>query len=145
MTPDPGPPPFAYTNPDGRAYRSAFTCPRCGAVSHHPGDVAAGYCGRCHDWTAAPAPAAVTSHPAVTRAVLRIEYADGTTEEMEALDLAGPVTARLTEPPPPDIISRAARLVPPPQTQTLTLQVTARRFNYRPAVAEQPPDEEEPP
>jgi hypothetical protein len=28
-----------------------FTCPRCGAVSYHPGDIAAGYCGRCHDWT----------------------------------------------------------------------------------------------
>jgi len=30
----------------------AFTCPRCGAVSHNPTDQAEGYCGRCHDWTA---------------------------------------------------------------------------------------------
>jgi hypothetical protein len=28
-----------------------FTCPRCGAVSHHPRDHAECYCGRCHDWT----------------------------------------------------------------------------------------------
>lgn len=31
---------------------SRFTCPRCGATSHHPQDAAEGYCGRCHDWTA---------------------------------------------------------------------------------------------
>ena len=29
----------------------AFTCPRCGATSHHPVDEAEGYCGRCNDWT----------------------------------------------------------------------------------------------
>jgi hypothetical protein len=29
----------------------SFTCPRCGAVSRHPADAAAGYCGRCHDFT----------------------------------------------------------------------------------------------
>lgn len=29
----------------------SFTCPICGAVSHHPMDVIFGYCGRCHDWT----------------------------------------------------------------------------------------------
>ena len=28
-----------------------FTCPRCGAVSHHPMDALEGYCGACHDWT----------------------------------------------------------------------------------------------
>lgn len=28
-----------------------FTCPRCGAVSHHPKDEEHGYCGRCHDFT----------------------------------------------------------------------------------------------
>lgn len=28
-----------------------FTCPACGAVSHHPMDVLEGYCGACHDWT----------------------------------------------------------------------------------------------
>jgi hypothetical protein len=33
----------------------AFTCPRCGRVSHHPMDRAEGYCGACHDWTAPPA------------------------------------------------------------------------------------------
>ncbi|HJQ59437.1 MAG TPA: hypothetical protein VJ890_21195 [Vineibacter sp.] len=26
----------------------SFTCPRCGAVSHNPGDIANRYCGRCH-------------------------------------------------------------------------------------------------
>ena len=29
----------------------SFTCPRCGATSHHTMDVKEGYCGRCHDWT----------------------------------------------------------------------------------------------
>jgi len=33
---------------------STFTCPRCGAVSHHPMDIKEGYCGRCHDWTGKP-------------------------------------------------------------------------------------------
>ena len=28
-----------------------FSCPRCGAVSHHPMDALEGYCGACHDWT----------------------------------------------------------------------------------------------
>lgn len=28
-----------------------FTCPRCQATSHHPEDLAQGYCGRCHWWT----------------------------------------------------------------------------------------------
>ena len=28
-----------------------FVCPRCGAISTHPDDGAAGYCGQCHDWT----------------------------------------------------------------------------------------------
>jgi hypothetical protein len=30
-----------------------FTCPRCGAVSHHPKDEEHGYCGRCHEFTGA--------------------------------------------------------------------------------------------
>lgn len=29
----------------------SYTCPRCLAVSHHPDDVANGYCGACHDFT----------------------------------------------------------------------------------------------
>jgi hypothetical protein len=29
----------------------SFTCPRCGATSHHPRDVQEGYCGACRDWT----------------------------------------------------------------------------------------------
>jgi transcription elongation factor Elf1 len=29
----------------------SFTCPRCGAVSHHPKDKEHGYCARCHDFT----------------------------------------------------------------------------------------------
>jgi hypothetical protein len=33
----------------------AFTCPRCGRVSHGPRDAAEGYCGACRDWTG-PAP-----------------------------------------------------------------------------------------
>jgi ribosomal protein L37E len=32
----------------------SITCPRCGRTSYHPGDIAAGYCGACHDWTSAP-------------------------------------------------------------------------------------------
>lgn len=27
-----------------------FTCPRCGRTSHHPRDIAQGYCGACHAW-----------------------------------------------------------------------------------------------
>lgn len=30
----------------------SFTCPRCGAVSFNPNDMANRYCGRCHDFTA---------------------------------------------------------------------------------------------
>jgi hypothetical protein len=30
----------------------SFTCPRCGRASQHPTDVAEGYCGHCHAWTA---------------------------------------------------------------------------------------------
>jgi ribosomal protein L37E len=26
----------------------SITCPRCGATSYHPADIAHGYCGRCH-------------------------------------------------------------------------------------------------
>lgn len=33
---------------------SRLTCPRCGMTSWHPRDVAEGYCGKCHDWTAEP-------------------------------------------------------------------------------------------
>jgi hypothetical protein len=33
---------------------AAFSCPCCGAVSHHPDDAAHGYCARCHWWTGAP-------------------------------------------------------------------------------------------
>ncbi|HEX8752113.1 MAG TPA: hypothetical protein VF731_01740 [Solirubrobacterales bacterium] len=29
----------------------SFTCPECGAVSHHPRDIEFGYCGRCHEFT----------------------------------------------------------------------------------------------
>jgi hypothetical protein len=29
----------------------AFTCPRCGATSHHPMDAHEGYCAACQDWT----------------------------------------------------------------------------------------------
>jgi hypothetical protein len=36
----------------GRRLAEPFTCPRCGAVSHHPTDIAERYCGRCHDWPA---------------------------------------------------------------------------------------------
>jgi hypothetical protein len=29
---------------------AAYTCPRCGAVSHHPKDVQERYCGACHQF-----------------------------------------------------------------------------------------------
>lgn len=29
----------------------SITCPVCAKTSHHPDDVAQGYCGNCHDWT----------------------------------------------------------------------------------------------
>lgn len=28
----------------------SFTCPDCGAVSHHPKDAENVYCGRCHEF-----------------------------------------------------------------------------------------------
>lgn len=31
---------------------ATFACPRCGMASAHPTDIAEGYCGACHDWTA---------------------------------------------------------------------------------------------
>jgi hypothetical protein len=31
-------------------FEMPFTCPRCGAVSHHPKDEEHGYCGRCHQF-----------------------------------------------------------------------------------------------
>lgn len=31
-----------------------FTCPCCLATSHHPEDVARGYCSACHAWTGDP-------------------------------------------------------------------------------------------
>lgn len=31
----------------------SFTCPRCGARSYNPNDIAEGYCGACHWWTGA--------------------------------------------------------------------------------------------
>lgn len=31
----------------------SFTCPRCHSVSHNPNDLHNGYCGACHDFTAA--------------------------------------------------------------------------------------------
>jgi ribosomal protein S27AE len=36
---------------DQQAETVSITCPRCGAVSHHPEDIAQGYCIRCHWWT----------------------------------------------------------------------------------------------
>jgi ribosomal protein S27AE len=30
--------------------RAHYTCPRCGAVSCHPTDLAERYCGRCHQF-----------------------------------------------------------------------------------------------
>ncbi len=35
--------------------QASITCPVCGRTSHHPTDVAEGYCGACHDWTSPPA------------------------------------------------------------------------------------------
>ena len=29
---------------------NTITCPKCGAVSHNPRDVAERYCGRCHEF-----------------------------------------------------------------------------------------------
>lgn len=33
------------------ADRVSIECPRCHRCSHHPTDVAEGYCGHCHTWT----------------------------------------------------------------------------------------------
>jgi hypothetical protein len=43
------------------AYRP--TCPVCGRRSNHPDDHRAGYCGRCHDYTMIPMPAAERPGP----------------------------------------------------------------------------------
>jgi hypothetical protein len=37
-----------------------LTCPRCGAVSHNANDRKHGYCARCDDFTAPPAPSGGT-------------------------------------------------------------------------------------
>lgn len=29
----------------------SITCPKCGRTSHHPDDMAEGYCGACHEYT----------------------------------------------------------------------------------------------
>lgn len=34
-----------------------FTCPVCFAMSHHPEDVAQGFCSRCQAWSPVPEPA----------------------------------------------------------------------------------------
>lgn len=34
--------------------RTSITCPDCGMTSHHPEDVAQGYCGNCHKFTSPP-------------------------------------------------------------------------------------------
>lgn len=39
------------------------TCPQCRLTSHHPTDIAEGYCGRCHDWTVPPAPTSPAELP----------------------------------------------------------------------------------
>jgi hypothetical protein len=41
---------------DGVHFREApsITCPRCGMTSYNENDIAEGYCGNCHDWTAVP-------------------------------------------------------------------------------------------
>lgn len=36
------------------ATRKSRKCPRCGTVTHHPKDLAEGYCARCHAFTGAP-------------------------------------------------------------------------------------------
>lgn len=36
----------------------SITCPVCELTSYNPNDVATGYCGKCHDWTALHAYAA---------------------------------------------------------------------------------------
>jgi hypothetical protein len=38
-------------NPGGARAQPSITCPRCGRTSYHPDDIAAGYCGACHDFT----------------------------------------------------------------------------------------------
>lgn len=39
---------FAASNDAEKRDRPSFTCPRCGAVSYNPNDIANRYCGRCH-------------------------------------------------------------------------------------------------
>jgi hypothetical protein len=36
------------------AIERSITCPVCGWTSHHPADVAHGYCGHCHAFTSPP-------------------------------------------------------------------------------------------
>ena len=47
---------------------SPFTCPRCGRTSHHPRDLAEGYCGACHAFTAGLAQPLTPSEIAAQRA-----------------------------------------------------------------------------
>ena len=48
----------------------AFTCPACHMTSHHPGDIARGYCGACHDFTGG-VPAFATALDAIAAAGYR--------------------------------------------------------------------------
>ena len=77
FTPDRPEPPFAAGSVTG--YRwwaitaldvtppASVTCPRCGRTSHHPADVAHGYCGACHDWTSPPRAASGPYNPGPLR------------------------------------------------------------------------------
>jgi hypothetical protein len=49
-----GSPDRAQSDWTGHRRDPGFTCPRCGRTSHHPADLAQGYCGACHDWTGRP-------------------------------------------------------------------------------------------
>jgi ribosomal protein L37E len=45
----------------------SITCPCCGRTSHNIHDVADGYCGFCHDWTAEWTPEQIARRQAERR------------------------------------------------------------------------------
>lgn len=85
---------------------SSFTCPRCGATSHNPNDVAQGYCGACHDWTGEVPPV-----PTPTRVAERLApggiYFQVVTDEGEVLAAEG-VSQAQAEDGPADLLDTVA-------------------------------------
>jgi hypothetical protein len=70
-----------------------FTCPECGATSHHPDDIKYGYCATCHAFTGGFTAAKA---PKLWAGLTHIEVTSGTAQDgpIEAPTYRGFVTVR---------------------------------------------------